>query len=423
MKAAEVNWRALVGVEDLRPAELRQRLLERRKAERDVHRVRQPPRQHRARRPVDDRHEIEKAAPDRDVGDVGRPDLVRPARSSRRAGDRDKSCGRARAWSSSASARARRSPSGASAAARACGSRATPSARSIAVIRREPRKGQAVNSSSIRRISARVVVVGRLARPVDARARHAEQRALPPNRQRLVGAVEHRSAVRRAHLPDLLAKKSRSTVSCADLGVQPLDLPLMRRLGVPPDARVEGARRLILKLLLPGVNLVRMDLVALRKVVTVACSRSASSAIFAFSPASILRLVFFVIVRSVYQTERPASNLTPGPKIGVHFTTKCYGAEKGLRGNRLDAEIKARLLGSMNSGRLLVVCGAGLSMAAPSTLPSAKTVAERCFDKYRLKSDPHCDLKLRGDLEALAEHFVRIEDSKVCLHRPSCSLE
>jgi hypothetical protein len=40
----------------------------------------------------------------------------------------------------------------------------------------------------------------------------------------------------------------------------------MRRLRVPPDARIEGARRLILKLLLPGVNLVRMDLVALRKV-------------------------------------------------------------------------------------------------------------------------------------------------------------
>ena len=39
-----------------------------------------------------------------------------------------------------------------------------------------------------------------------------------------------------------------------------------------------------------------------------ACSRSASSAIFAFSPASIRRLVFYVIVRSVYQTERPFSN-------------------------------------------------------------------------------------------------------------------
>jgi hypothetical protein len=59
-----------------------------------------------------------------------------------------------------------------------------------------------------------VVVVGRLAHAADARARDAQKRTLPPNRQRRVGAVEHRSAVRRAKLPDLLAKKSRSTVSC-----------------------------------------------------------------------------------------------------------------------------------------------------------------------------------------------------------------
>lgn len=60
----------------------------------------------------------------------------------------------------------------------------------------------------------------------------------------------------------------------------------------------------------------------------------------------------------------------------------------------------------MNAGRLLVVCGAGLSMAPPSSLPSARAVAERCFDKYRLESDPNCDLGLRDNLEALAEHFA-----------------
>lgn len=60
----------------------------------------------------------------------------------------------------------------------------------------------------------------------------------------------------------------------------------------------------------------------------------------------------------------------------------------------------------MNAGRLLVVCGAGLSMAPPSCLPSAKAVAERCFDKYRLEVDPTCDVELRGNLEALAEHFA-----------------
>lgn len=66
----------------------------------------------------------------------------------------------------------------------------------------------------------------------------------------------------------------------------------------------------------------------------------------------------------------------------------------------------------MNAGRLVVVCGAGLSMAAPSSLPSARRVAELCFDEYRLTADPHCDLALRGDLEALAEHFVGLNTLK-----------
>lgn len=47
-------------------------------------------------------------------------------------------------------------------------------------------------------------------------------------------------------------------------------------------------------------------------------------------------------------------------------------------------------------------------MAPPSSLPSARAVAEQCFDKYRLESDPNCDLDLRDDLEALAEHFASL---------------
>ena len=84
-----------------------------------------------------------------------------------------------------------------------------------------------------------VVVVGRLARPVDARARHAKKRALSPQRQRPVSAVEHRSAVRRAHLPDLLAKIALHR-QLTDLGVQLLDLALVRALPHPPDTQVEG---------------------------------------------------------------------------------------------------------------------------------------------------------------------------------------
>ncbi len=71
-------------------------------------------------------------------------------------------------------------------------------------------------------------------------------------------------------------------------------------------------------------------------------------------------------------------------------------------------ETKTRLLGSMNAERLLVVCGAGLSMATPSNLPSARVVAEKCFDKYRLQSAPEFDPKLRDDLEALAEYFAKL---------------
>jgi len=74
----------------------------------------------------------------------------------------------------------------------------------------------------------------------------------------------------------------------------------------------------------------------------------------------------------------------------------------------LSPQIITRLLASLNAGRLLMVCGAGLSMAPPSNLPSARTVAEHCFDKYRLESDPNCDLVLRDNLEALAEHFVEL---------------
>lgn len=73
---------------------------------------------------------------------------------------------------------------------------------------------------------------------------------------------------------------------------------------------------------------------------------------------------------------------------------------------------KSRLLASMKAGRLVILCGAGLSMAPPSRLPSAWRVAERCFDEYRLTIDPHIDPMLRDNLEALAEHFVGLNTLK-----------
>ncbi len=75
-------------------------------------------------------------------------------------------------------------------------------------------------------------------------------------------------------------------------------------------------------------------------------------------------------------------------------------------GCTLNQEVKARLLTSMHAGRLVVVCGAGLSMAPPSNLPSAKQVAQVCFDEYQSTADPQCDPSLRDHLEGLAEFFA-----------------
>jgi len=101
--------------------------------------------------------------------------------------------------------------------------------------------------------------------------------------------------------------------------VQLLDLARRRRLGVQPDLGIKRPRRMVQQLLFPRVNLVRMNLVALRRSFIVACSRSASSAIFAFSPASIFRLVF-VMFRSVQSlSEQTSSNQASGPKFRGHF--------------------------------------------------------------------------------------------------------
>jgi hypothetical protein len=66
----------------------------------------------------------------------------------------------------------------------------------------------------------------------------------------------------------------------------------------------------------------------------------------------------------------------------------------------------------MNAGRLVILFGAGLSMAPPSSLPSAWRVAEWCFDEYQITIDPQIDPALRDNLEALAEHFVGLKTLK-----------
>ena len=129
----------------------------------------------------------------------------------------------------------------------------TPSPRSIAVIRREPRKGHAVEQFVDPARQRSVVVVGRRSRPVDARARHAKKRALSPRSDSVLVSAVQSIALRSGAL---IFRTSWLKISLhrelTDLGVQPLDLPLVRRFRIPPDTQVEGPRRLILQLLLPG---------------------------------------------------------------------------------------------------------------------------------------------------------------------------
>ena len=79
-------------------------------------------------------------------------------------------------------------------------------------------------------------------------------------------AIEHRSAVRRAHRPDLLAKKSRSTVSCPILACS-CSISRSRAASASRPTPGSNARAALLQqLLLPGINLVRVNLVALRQI-------------------------------------------------------------------------------------------------------------------------------------------------------------
>jgi len=62
-----------------------------------------------------------------------------------------------------------------------------------------------------------------------------------------------------------------------------------------------------------------------------------------------------------------------------------------------------RLLGSIEANHLILLCGAGLSMPAPSNLMSAVRVAEICYDKWR--ATEVLPAALRSDIDGLAGHF------------------
>jgi hypothetical protein len=70
----------------------------------------------------------------------------------------------------------------------------------------------------------------------------------------------------------------------------------------------------------------------------------------------------------------------------------------------LNHGLRSTLLGSIEANRLVLLCGAGLSIPAPSNLLSAAGVSRACFDKW-LPVEPLLDPALREDVDRLAGHF------------------
>lgn len=70
-------------------------------------------------------------------------------------------------------------------------------------------------------------------------------------------------------------------------------------------------------------------------------------------------------------------------------------------------ETAEALMQSIEADRLVIVCGAGLSMANPSRVPSAKDVANQCYDAYELLVPGALEFGCRDSLSDIAEHFVQ----------------
>jgi hypothetical protein len=71
----------------------------------------------------------------------------------------------------------------------------------------------------------------------------------------------------------------------------------------------------------------------------------------------------------------------------------------------IDDSLRQRLLASIAGNNLVVICGAGLSMAPPTCISSAARVAQNCAARY--KDLTHYDLPngIADNIENLAQHF------------------
>jgi hypothetical protein len=71
----------------------------------------------------------------------------------------------------------------------------------------------------------------------------------------------------------------------------------------------------------------------------------------------------------------------------------------------MDSNLTASLLLSIEADNLALLCGAGLSMAAPSNVPSAYKVSECCAAEYKYITGTVVPPEVQGDLGKLAQFF------------------
>lgn len=72
----------------------------------------------------------------------------------------------------------------------------------------------------------------------------------------------------------------------------------------------------------------------------------------------------------------------------------------------MDRILASQLLASIEADRLVVFCGAGLSMARPSAVPSAVVLANQCAHKYQMITGEALPAHLSNNLEALVDAFL-----------------
>ena len=68
-------------------------------------------------------------------------------------------------------------------------------------------------------------------------------------------------------------------------------------------------------------------------------------------------------------------------------------------------QVALRLLEAIAANRLVLVCGAGLSMASPSNLPSAATLARACSDAYTRHTGTILEVDIQDDIAAISTYF------------------